>query len=332
MFVHKQNYDISVIIPVFRVEEYVAVCIRSVMLQQLPDDIAIECLLVDDCSPDNSLDICLNLIKDYHGEIDFKIIRHTENKGLSQARNSGINEATGKYLFFLDSDDFLAEDCLEQLYLLAKRCPESQIVYGLSESFPDPKVYKNYFDFRHRGAKSICREKDILEQSYLKLPETAWNKLILADWLKSNSLYFTPKLVNEDYDWHLRAYFYLQCYASNLDGRISYYYRQRESSIISGMKESARRINILGIMSEVAFSAPFWDKVFFKYIVDELILFYFDKSICDTLTRRVVFIKSLHRILESKNANGKYSFILKYMTLPHWIMKVRILDRLMTLI
>ena len=93
------KYLVSIIIPVYKVEAYIERCLTSVMHQNYQDS-AIECILVDDDSPDKSIYLAQDMISRYHGSIDFKIIRNDKNRGLSVARNNGIEHATGKYLFF----------------------------------------------------------------------------------------------------------------------------------------------------------------------------------------------------------------------------------------
>ena len=96
---------ISVIIPVYNVEKYIRRCLLSVKDQKC-EDFNIECLIVDDCSPDGSMTIVRDLIeKNDDKSITFTIISHEKNKGLSEARNSGIKASTGDYLYFIDSDD-----------------------------------------------------------------------------------------------------------------------------------------------------------------------------------------------------------------------------------
>ena len=100
---------ISVIIPVYKVEKFVRCCIESVIAQECTD-FNIECLIVDDCSPDGSMSIVHDVIDRYKGTcISFHVIRHEKNMGLSAARNSGIAAAIGDYLFFIDSDDYIPE-------------------------------------------------------------------------------------------------------------------------------------------------------------------------------------------------------------------------------
>ena len=101
---------VSLIIPVYNVVKYIDRCLDSVMNQEYPN---IECILVDDYTPDNSFEIINKKLDAYSGRIDFKIVRHKENRGLSAARNSGVKVATGDYIFFLDSDDQLVEGAIE---------------------------------------------------------------------------------------------------------------------------------------------------------------------------------------------------------------------------
>ena len=101
---------VSVIIPVFNVESYLSKCLESVLNQTLTD---IEIICIEDCSTDNSTNILIDYAK-----IDDRIITifNEENHGLSYNRNKGINAASGEYLLFLDSDDYLELDSLEFLY------------------------------------------------------------------------------------------------------------------------------------------------------------------------------------------------------------------------
>ncbi len=104
---------ISIIVPVYNVAPYIAACLQSVMHQTCQD--ALECILVDDCGTDNSMEVVGETLKAYKGPIDFKVVHHTQNRGLSAARNTGMAEATGDYVYFLDSDDEIAPDCIQRL-------------------------------------------------------------------------------------------------------------------------------------------------------------------------------------------------------------------------
>ena len=100
---------ISIIVPVYNVESYLADCVDSITAQTFKD---IEIILVDDGSPDSCGQIC-----DDYAKTDKRIrVIHKQNGGLSDARNAGIQLASGRYLGFIDSDDYIATDMFERLY------------------------------------------------------------------------------------------------------------------------------------------------------------------------------------------------------------------------
>ena len=103
---------VSIIVPVYNVEKYINRCFESIINQRYTN---IECIFVDDCSPDNCFEILNQRIAEYSGEIEFRIIRHIQNKGLSEARNSGTYQSSGEYVYYLDSDDEITQDCIQIL-------------------------------------------------------------------------------------------------------------------------------------------------------------------------------------------------------------------------
>ena len=104
---------ISIIIPVYNVEPYISECLQSVMRQTYQG--SMESLVVDDCSTDKSIEIAEKLIAEYDGPIEFRMLHHKHNRGLSAARNTGVENANGDYVLFLDSDDHITDDCLDVL-------------------------------------------------------------------------------------------------------------------------------------------------------------------------------------------------------------------------
>ncbi len=114
------NPWLSVLIPVYNVEEYVAECVHSVLAQC---DSQVEVLLLDDKSTDESLRI-LNRMN-YETDCSVRILKHDQNKGLSAARNSLLKEAKGRYIWFIDSDDVLVEGCVSKLkYIVEQNSPD----------------------------------------------------------------------------------------------------------------------------------------------------------------------------------------------------------------
>lgn len=106
---------VSVIIPVYGVERYIEQCARSLFSQTMRD--GIEYIFVDDCSPDKSIEILEDILREYpHREPQVKIIRHTENQGIGGTRRTGVKNATGEYIIHCDSDDWVEPDMYEMLY------------------------------------------------------------------------------------------------------------------------------------------------------------------------------------------------------------------------
>lgn len=119
---------VSIIIPVYNVAPYVEDCLRSVMRQSYTGPI--ECLIVDDCGTDESLPIAERMIVEYDGPIRFEILHHEHNRGLSAARNTGMEKVMGDYVVFLDSDDEISNDCLEKMMSVVQENPEVELVQG----------------------------------------------------------------------------------------------------------------------------------------------------------------------------------------------------------
>lgn len=109
---------ISVIVPIYRVEEFIRLCVSSLMKQTLKE--GVEYIFIDDASPDRSVSILEDTVRQFPDRKDqVKIIRHNRNLGLPAARNSGLAVASGEYIFHCDSDDFADSDMLEQMYAKA---------------------------------------------------------------------------------------------------------------------------------------------------------------------------------------------------------------------
>lgn len=137
---------VSIIVPVYNVEPYITDCLQSVMRQTYAGPL--ECILVDDCSVDRSMAVAEQMISEYAGPIEFRIIRHEHNRGASAARNTGMDVSTGDYVFFLDSDDFIDDNTIEILY--AAICSDDYVIaIGYFTGFLNNKdfVYKHNWVF-----------------------------------------------------------------------------------------------------------------------------------------------------------------------------------------
>lgn len=226
---------ISIIIPVYKVELYIRKCIESVINQDY--DGQIECIIVDDATPDNSITIAKNLISDYRGYIEFQIIRHEKNNGLSAARNTGIMASKGDYIYFLDSDDYIEPYCISSMCDIIKKYPDVEIVQAGTNS--------SWGDFNLVGRNDLpdyTENRKWIKKTFLKrnlFLVTSWNKLIKKSFVVNNKLYFKEGIVHEDEHWNFFACKYLSSFA--ICRKNTYNYITRDGSI---MQENNEKKNI----------------------------------------------------------------------------------------
>jgi glycosyltransferase involved in cell wall biosynthesis len=107
------NTKVSIIVPVYKVEQYLERCVDSILSQTFTQ---FECILIDDCSPDNCPALCDEYAK---RDARVKVIHKPRNEGLPQARKTGFDNSSGDYIQFVDSDDWIEPDMTERLYAAA---------------------------------------------------------------------------------------------------------------------------------------------------------------------------------------------------------------------
>lgn len=188
------NPLVTVSVPIFKCEAFIENCLFSIKNQIYKN---IEVILVNDQTPDNSLNIIENFIAE-HQLSDWKIINLETNSGLSVVRNEGIKNATGKYIFFVDSDDEILPDAIESLVELSEKT-KAEISMGEVQGIKIPSNEEvDVFPIHTKG--------DILKGNHQILRElvnggfavSSWNKLISVEFLRSNDLYFTKGLYAQD--------------------------------------------------------------------------------------------------------------------------------------
>lgn len=209
--------EISIVVPVYNVEKYLGKCLDSLLKQTFSD---FEILLIDDGSTDRSLKIC-----EKYAEKDSRIrVIHQKNQGLSAARNTGIENASGKYIGFIDSDDYIDEDMYEYLYEQITNQKADIAVCG---------IYNEYADIVRRAYPKdeyiIANQKEamamVLEAN--KISVNAVNKLYKIEIFK-NLRYPVGKLSE---DAHLILEILLQTEKIVISTAPKYHYVHRENSI-----------------------------------------------------------------------------------------------------
>ena len=216
---------ISVIIPVFKVENYLDECIESVVNQTYSD---IEILLIDDGSPDLCPQIC-----DQWAKKDSRIkVIHKENGGLSDARNVGIDIAKGDYISFLDSDDYMAKDCLKNLHNALNNHPDC-VISSCSHWLDKDGIISLPFciSWTFDNIRFIEPEDYAEKMLLMKSQHTAWGKLFKSEALQN--IRYRKGCINEDILFALDYYPIVEKMHYRIveipDQLI--YYRQREGSI-----------------------------------------------------------------------------------------------------
>lgn len=218
---------ISIIIPVYNVEPYVRRCLESVMSQG-DAGASLECIIVDDCGQDGSMSIVRQIIEDYEGPIRFTIASHEHNRGLSAARNTGLAKASGDYVMFIDSDDYLTDGSMQYFIDMLGQHPGADMVMGNVRNCKDGSLLI-----------SGIEEPRLLDDPNVFFPDMlhhriylyAWNKLIRREVLTENGILFEEGILYEDQLW---SYQLFKCLSSVLLlPKVTYVYENNASSIVN---------------------------------------------------------------------------------------------------
>jgi glycosyltransferase involved in cell wall biosynthesis len=189
---------VSIIIPVYNVSEYLRRCLDSVVNQTLKD---IEIIIINDCSPDPLDDeICNEYTKQ---DSRIKYIKHKKNLGLGGARNTGIKNATARYIGSVDSDDWVDKNMFEKLYNAATDGDWDVVICGFKRVTPEGDILSET-DFSNRSNITEEKNKDIFTISN----PAFWNKLWKRDLYIKNKVFFPNHLYYEDLCTTPKVYYY----------------------------------------------------------------------------------------------------------------------------
>ena len=262
----------SIIIPVYNVEIYLEECIRSILIQTSND---YEIILVDDGSTDNSKNICKKYSEMYANIKCFRI----ENRGASAARNLGIKKANGKYIAFLDSDDFW---CDKELLIESKKIllktKADMMIFGYRELYENgkekiiitPKAKENVI-YTYTDVENLGMYKS-----------SAWSKFVKSQIIKENNLLFEEGVTSEDIVWCAKLAKICDNYC--LYNSAPYVYRQRSGSVtknidIEQFRQLVRHMKELNLIKyDDNKKTPANNYIAYQYItVLYYLIFYVDK-------------------------------------------------------
>lgn len=261
---------ISVIIPVYNSSTYLRKCLDSVVNQTLKD---VEIIIINDGSTDDSK----NIIEEYSCKYKNIIFIDQENKGIGKTRNIGIKKATGEYITFVDSDDYIKENMLEEYYKYAKKHNFDLVIGSYIKKINNKEIIFENNKFKTGNVKTTPQILYLIEYG-------PWAKLYKREMLINNNIYFDEKRKYEDMPFVSKALL-----KSKLIGQIIepyYYYIIHNNSETTTMDK--RVFDILDILKEI--------KDYYKreyYLRDELDYVIIDKVTTYMLQQRVQKDKKL---------------------------------------
>jgi glycosyltransferase involved in cell wall biosynthesis len=217
---------VSIVVPVYNVEKYLRQCVDSLLAQTYKD---MEIILVDDGSTDSSGKIC----DEYAEKYDFIRALHKENAGLGLARNSGMDEAKGGYVSFVDSDDYLKPDAVERLINAMEKTGADTCIGGYTRVRDNGEVI-----FESAPAETACDTAEVFPRLMGSLPEkkdsfrpSVWNALYSMKIIRENNVRFPSEreYIAEDMVFDIDYYRYSKTVA--LVGSAGYCYRVTPGSL-----------------------------------------------------------------------------------------------------
>lgn len=190
------NPLVSIGIPVYHVEQFIEKCLLSVLNQTYSN---IEIITVDDCGNDKSMDIVYDIQKHHPKGLHIKILKHEVNKGLGEARNTAIDNATGKYIYFLDSDDFIEPEAIELMVNEAeKHHTDAVLASNQTVDYPGGEIRPSFaykerliVDGEDAFANIVCANLR------WNITITSWNILFNLDFLRRNDLRFSVRFCED---------------------------------------------------------------------------------------------------------------------------------------
>ena len=291
---------ISVIIPVYNTERYLDKCLDSIVKQTLKN---IEIIVVNDCSQDNSLEI----IEDYKQKDDrIIVINNIKNLGLGGARNVGMQRATGDFISFVDSDDWIENNTLESAYNEAIANNADVVLFRYTFFFEKSDTYYSAKKIKHK-LKTPNNIITIYDCPELFNVTSACLKLYKNKVLKDSDITFPEKLYYEDIPFSFKLYFSMNK-AVILDEPL-YYYRQHEGTITSDRgKKMFDIIKIFQLTDTITNNIEPNSTVRISYYNKkwEMILNVLNRI---DIEYKIDFIRELKQVLQI-NRKGKYFLLL----------------------
>lgn len=257
---------LSIIIPVYNVEKYIQKCLDSIVELPIPED-EYEIIVVNDGTQDNSMAIVNSFQKTRK---NLHVITQT-NKGLSAARNAGLKYATGEWVYFLDSDDYIDARSFKDLFMSSSKNPKVDVIIGNFWYVKDSTICKSRFMI-NTSHDIYLSGSDFFKKYYITVNTMVWRSIYRRKFLLDHNLYFIEGVYHEDVSWTP------QCIASAKMVYYSpipfYYYIIREGSIIQSARSQKKMNDLILVDKDLLTNSLKFDKE-----VQKIISFYVLKSL-----------------------------------------------------
>lgn len=245
---------LSFIVPMFNVENFIEICIRSLFAQDIPQ-VQYEVIAIDDCSSDCSREIVLSLQKEYP---TLKLIELSENSRQGTARNAGLSVAQGRYIWFVDSDDFIKPNVLNSLLNIIEK-DDLDLVHFDYEIWNDGITSISSAQYE----LDICSGADLIFDKTVKWSLkccTVCNWIVKRNFLLKNNFWFEEKVQYEDADYSIKVL----AYAERIKhlNIAPYFYRQVNSSV------THTNVSINHVKYRILLALRY-DDLFQKFIIDK---------------------------------------------------------------
>lgn len=236
------DVKVSIIVPVYNTAEYLPECLDSLVNQSLKD---IEIICVDDGSSDNSLEI----LEEYAKKDSRIKVFSNENSGLAITRNFGIEQSSGKYIGFVDSDDYVDEFMFEKLYISCKQNDLDLAICKISLFDDETGQVNNDLNYYNLSVFKDF-DKDVFDSDdtmafTCNIAANAYNKLYRKSLLEDNSISFPPHLIFEDEVFFIKTY--LTAKRISIVNEFLYYYRLNRNGSITYMEKENNYVDIVDI-------------------------------------------------------------------------------------
>ena len=304
---------LSIIIPIYNVEQYIETCLLSVLKQSEINDT--EIILVDDCGKDDSINIAKRIVNEYSGKYNLKIVFHTHNQGLSAARNTGVKNAIGDYVFFLDSDDELPENTIVTFKEYLRQHGNNVDVF--IGNYIVEGIFKGCI---LNNKKNIYSGNDEIFKAYINNEwyVMACGKFINRNFFLSNKLWFPERRLHEDEYFSFKL-----AYASKKMVIIQenvYVYKIRENSITT-LKKRKNFIDSFWTCEQIIDTINAYEKnEYYQYLITKLFrsALFISISQIKTIEKLVLlkWIKEKSKCIKTNNTSLKGQIRILLIHLP----------------